>query len=412
MTGPQSTTGLADRGAKVDEARAGRAPLDSIGRAAASADTLLRQPQDELRQTASDRPGVAQPVPLRPVPAQPWGVIFIAMLVLLACMLGAWEWYWRDFGATPGIRNSDGLWAIQRRRIDAGEGDATVIVGASRVYFDLQLDVWESLDGRRPIQLAFEGTSPLRAMEDLADDPNFVGHLLVGVAPEQFFGGNGYRAAAFKYFHTESPSQRAGQWLSMRLIEPFVAFYDPDFALAPVLKRQAWPDRPGRPSRLDVRKLFTTEADRNSHIWEKVENDTGYRELTRRIWAQKFAPREDDPPAEKIRQTTNEQIDRISAVVGRLRARGVKVLFVRPPSTGPYLAFDDRLYPRATTWDLLLARSGAPGIHFQDYPQLQNLDLPEWSHLSRTDARRFTAALHDIIKRDFWQADAPAGEAR
>src|SRR5512135_625640 len=106
------------------------------------------------RKTASDRPGVAQPVPKRPVPEQPWNRIFIGMLVLLALMLGVWEWYWRDFGATPGIRNTHGLWAIQRRRIDAGEGDATVIVGSSRVFFDIQLDIWEQLDGKRPIQLA------------------------------------------------------------------------------------------------------------------------------------------------------------------------------------------------------------------------------------------------------------------
>jgi len=42
-----------------------------------------------------------------------------------------------------------------------------------RLYFDIQLPVWERLDGRRPIQLSFEGTSPLKAVEDLAADPEF-----------------------------------------------------------------------------------------------------------------------------------------------------------------------------------------------------------------------------------------------
>ena len=370
------------------------------------------QPDVDVRQTASDRPGVAQPVPIRPVPEQPWGWILTGTVVLLALMLGAWEWYWRDFGATPGIRNSDGLWAIQRRRIDDGEGDATVFVGASRVYFDMQLDVWERLDGRRPIQLAIEGTSPLKVMEDLAADPKFTGRLLVDVAPEQFFGGSGYRAAAFKYFHTESPSQRLGQWLSMRLIEPFVAFYDPDFSLSAVLKRLPWPDRPGRPTKLDVRKLAVSEADRNTHLWEKVENDPEYHALARKIWAQKFVPSEDDLPPEKIRKTANEQIDKVSAVVARLREHGVEVLFVRPPSTGPFLEFEKRLYPRAATWDVLLAKSGAPGIHFEDYPELQQFDLPEWSHLSHADAKRFTAALHEIIARDFWRHDERTSDAR
>jgi hypothetical protein len=33
-------------------------------------------------------------------------------------LAGAWEWYWRDFGAVPGYRDDDALWARQRRRID------------------------------------------------------------------------------------------------------------------------------------------------------------------------------------------------------------------------------------------------------------------------------------------------------
>src|SRR5580700_1218759 len=90
------------------------------------------------RQTAADRPGVAQPVPVRPVPEQPWGRILLVVVALLAVLVAGWEWYWRSYGAKPGISNTYGLWAIQRQRIDAGEGNATVLVGASRVYYDIQ----------------------------------------------------------------------------------------------------------------------------------------------------------------------------------------------------------------------------------------------------------------------------------
>ena len=307
----------------------------------------------------------------------------------------------------PRIRNSDGLWAMQRRRIDAGEGDATVIVASSRLFFDLQLDVWEQLDGKRPIQLAFEGTTPVPFLEDLAADPKFTGRLLVGVAPELFFSGFAYRGKALKYAHDESPSQRAGQWLSMRFIEPYFAFYDPDFALAPVIKRQPWPDRPGAPSRLDVRKLAVSDADRNTHMWGKVETDADYKALMRTVWEQDFTPSPDDPPAAEMDKGRDQQIERAVKAITTLRARGVKVLLVREPSAGPYLEYDNRLFPRAVSWDVLLARSGAPGIHFEDYPQLQGFELPEWSHLAYADAKRFTAALHDIVVREFWKTDAP-----
>ena len=366
------------------------------------------EPDRYARQTASDRPGVAQPVPLRPVPIQPWGWMLVGATVLFALFLGLWEGYWRWYGVTPSIANTQGLWAIQRRRIDAGEGDATVLLGASRLYFDIQLPVWERLSGRRPIQLSFEGTAPLSALEDLAEDPKFTGRLVIGVAPDVFFSGRAYRAGAARYAHKESPSQRIGQWLSMRLIEPYLAFDDPDYALQTVLARQPWPSR--MPERLAVRKLAQSEADRNTHLWSKVETDP-YRALARSVWLNHLQPSDSDRPEQEARKIEKEQIDRTAKAVAKLQARGVKVLFVRLPSTGPYLEFENRKYPRARTWEALLTSSHAPGIYFEDYPQLQGYELPEWSHIQHADAERFTAALYLIIERDFWRPAAPATHA-
>lgn len=360
------------------------------------------------RQTAADRPGIAQPVPVRPVPEQPWGPILLGAVLTFGLLLGGWEAYWRAYGVAPSIANDSGLWAMQRRRIDAGEGNATVLVGASRLYFDIQLPVWERLEGRRPIQLSFEGTSPLATLEDLAADPNFTGRVLIGVAPDIFFSGFEFRAGAIRYARKESPSQRIGQWLSMRLIEPYFAFDDPDYALQTVLARQAWPARPGRQWHLSVRKLSETEADRNTYLWSKVSTDLEYRALARSIWHRDLQPSPDDPSPQEALKTEKEQVERAAKVVAKLRARGVKVLFVRMPSGGEYLAYENRNFPRARTWDALLAATGTPGIHFEDYPALQGYYLPEWSHMTRAEGERFTAQLYGIIDRDFWGPNAHA----
>ena len=368
------------------------------------------------RQTASDRPGVAQPVPRRPVPAQPWGAILLGAVALFAVLLGCWEAYWRAYGVVSGVRNGFGLWAIQRRRLDAGEGDATVLLGSSRLYFDVQLPVWERLAGKAPIQLSYEGTSPLTAIEDLAADPKFTGRLVVGVAPDEFFTGGGLGDEAAAYARRESPAQRVGQWLSMHWVEPYLAFDDPDFALATVLKRQDWPERLGRHWFTDVRKLSIEELPRNAYLWAKVSEDLRYRELARNIWRQYFVIYPGDPtPAEELK-TAREQIERMVKTMVQLRAHGVEVLFARLPSSGEYLAYEDQHFPRAQTWDALLAATHAPGIHFQDYPQLQGFELPEWSHMPRAEAERFTAAFYGIIEENFWHADgaveaAPPGTA-
>ena len=359
-----------------------------------------------VRLTASDRPGVAQPVPEREVPVQPWRSILIGAVVLAALGLAGWEWHWRDFGSVPGYRNSDGAWAEQRRRIDNGEGDGTVLIGSSRVLFDVQLPVWEKVTGARPIQLALEGTSPIPMLENLAEDPDFTGRLLVGVAPDIFFSGFAYRGDVLPYYRKQGPSQRSGHWLSKRLLEPYFAFYDPDFALATVVRRQDWPMRPGTHKRTRVRKLLVQEVDRNSHMWSKVELDPEYRAHARAIWAEDFGgplPGMETPEAR--RKSIDEQVAKAQAAIAKLNARGVPVIFLRPPSGGEYYAFEEKYLPRVETWDVLLQRTGVPGIHFMDHPKLQGYELPEWPHLSASEADRFTAELVPLVESAFAAAE-------
>ena len=355
-----------------------------------------------VRLTASDRPGIAQPVPERDIPAQPWGRIALLALLGFVLLMAGWEMVWRDYGATPSYRNSNGEWARQRRRIDQGEGGKTVLTGSSRVMFDVQLPAWEKITGERPIQLAIEGTSPVPIVEDLAKDKNFTGRLLIGVAPDIFFTGFNYRGEVLPYYHKESPSQRGGNWLSMNFIEPYFAFDDPDFSLTTVVRRQAWPPRPGLHAPIRVRKLAVSEADRNTHMWRKVETDAEYRAMAQAIWASRFAKL---PPgldtAEGRRKSVDEQIGKAAAAVATLRARGVPVLFVRMPSIGPYYAFEEKNFARGETWDRLLVRTGAPGIHFMDHAQLQGYNLPEWSHLSASEATRFTLQFVPLVQAAF-----------
>jgi hypothetical protein len=357
------------------------------------------------RLTAADRPGVAQPVPVRDIPDRPWPLMLLGALLLAIAFTGAWEWHWREYGVVPGMRDDEALWARQRRRIDSGEGDATVLVGSSRTFFDIALPVWERASGRRPIQLALVGTSPLFALEDLAVDPSFRGRVLVGVAPDLFFSGYEYRSGFLKAFQKESPSQRVGKWLSMKLVEPHLAFYDPDYAVFTILRRQDWPARKDLEGGTAVRKLSISEADRYSYMWSKLETDADYRALARRIWTEDFKPLPTKEAAER-QQTIDKQIKRAAAAFARLRARGVPVVFVRHPSVGDYLAFENRDFPRLKTWDVFLAKSGAPGIYFEDYPELRSgYELPEWSHMTRASAERYTAALYRILERDFAPAD-------
>ena len=75
-------------------------PSSTSSSEAATLETLLLPPGDVVadgaaferpgfvRQTASDRPGVAQPVPVRDIPLQPWGQIMLAALVMTMLLFG------------------------------------------------------------------------------------------------------------------------------------------------------------------------------------------------------------------------------------------------------------------------------------------------------------------------------------
>ena len=82
-----------------------------------------------------------------------------------------------------------------------------------------------------------------------------------------------------------------------------------------------------------------------------------------------------------------------TTAVQKLRARGGKIVFVRLPVSGGLKALENQITPRNQTWDPLLQRTGVPGIHFEDFPELAGFNCPEWSHLSAGDSVEFSKRL-------------------
>lgn len=359
--------------------------------------------------SSSDMSGAkAEAVFKRPVPTLGRSM-WPALLIALALML-AWEAWVRSEGVTPSYRNSDGLWVEQRRQINQGAGDGWVFTGSSRTLSNLQLDVWERRDERRPLQLALEGTAPQSVMEGLADDKDFTGKLIVGVAPGLFFSGYEYRRSAIDAYEKESPTQWFGHQVSL-LVEPYLAFYQSDFALPTILQRQPLSNREGVEFEFDVRKIFNLERDRNTRLWAKLEYDEDYRTLAQNIWAQNWTPFADLPQEvqEKLLESRQKQLDRAIEATKKLQAKGVEVIFVQMPYEGHYTTAEPDIAPRDLTWGLLLEKTGALGLHFQDHEEMQGYWMPEWSHMSGAEADRFTEAFYNLLQRELSAHKATGG---
>ena len=326
----------------------------------------------------------------RPVPERPWAAIAVAVVLATAALTAGWELYWREVGfVTRDYTDTPGLWAIQRRR---ATGDRTVLIGSSRTYFDINLRAWaEVTGGPRPIQLALVGTSPRGILTELANDSTISGLVVVGVTPGIFFRTRrGYLSDFPERAERESPSEWLGQRLFMR-VERLFAFVDWDTQLGAILERQPLPLRPGMILDRAVRKVSHTRADRQTWLDPRILADSAYRQLVRDIWME-GRPRP-VPPADSV----TAMIAELSRDIAKIRARGGDVAFVRFPSSGRFLESERQEFPRQRYWDRLARELDAVAIHWEDHDALRGYVTPEWSHLSREDAERFTRALVPIL---------------
>ncbi len=331
--------------------------------------------------SAADSPSVATHIP-----DVPWLRHFgIAVLIALA-LLAAWEWRLRGLQLAAGdLDDSASAWAEQRRRIDTGTAEV-VIVGDSRILFGTDFDRFEALTGRRPIQLALTGTPALPVLQDLAGDADFHGLVLVGISELVYFRvGPEPKNAVLERYRSESPVLRS-EYVLRRALEQTFAFLDEHYRLGTLAHRMDRGWREGAPDPYDeVWKVASSGADRETWLWPRIVNDTRLRAHARHAWIQgKVAVVGDDV----IRATLAATAD----AVARIRAHGGEVVFLRPPSAYQFRFGEEHYLPRDRGWDALLAAARVQGIHFEDDPAMQGLDLPEYSHLTHACARVYTDA--------------------
>jgi hypothetical protein len=358
--------------------------------------SIIEAPHSEVNVLELPR-ALSSPPPAgfeRRVPDLPWLRIFLLVVATTLVLMIAWEIEMRHLGLRAGdLDDGRGYWAVERRKVDSGPRDSVVIIGDSRILLDTDLATWERLTGRRPIQLALMGTNAQPILHNLAADEHFAGLLVIGTAEFSYFSDDaGSLPVVLKYMKTESPSQRGGIQIQKTLSRYF-AFLDSNYTLFKLLERHKWPERKNvEGPYIDVWKISESFDDRQSYLWDRIERDDYLRAQAQTIWMDFFAgPPVKAATVERVSVSTKADIDRI-------RARGGEVVWVRPPSSGPILEIERARYPRPKVWDKLVHDTASFGLYFEDYPAMQHLPCPDWSHLSRSSAMAFTAAYVGVLR--------------
>jgi hypothetical protein len=123
------------------------------------------------------------------------------------------------------------------------------------------------------------------------------------------------------------------------------------------------------------------------------------------IWIPLFTP--PPPPTyipqeefgKKMGQAIEQRFHDVAEAVRKLRARGGKIVFIRFPISGALKDLEDRATPRAGIWDRVIKDTAAPGIYYEDFPELRDFNCPEWSHLSAGDSVEFSKRLVPHLRK-------------
>ncbi len=316
-------------------------------------------------------------------------VIAVTLLLAAAAVTG-WECYWRAQGHEPALHDDRDLWSQHREQaISVDQSRNFTVIGASRIQLAFSSRSFEEAQpGWHATLLAINGHYPAAVLADLAADERFSGVLLVATdARGLSHWHRGMSQPWVRHYHRDYGPQRRLERRLLSALQQRLVIVGSEFNLIRRLDGAIQ----GRPP---VRHYTRLLPDRSIAADYRQADVIGLRSHFITDLAAAYADRP-APPAERWLADLAD----IKQDVAAVQARGGRVIFLRMPTADAHWQLDQENYPRSSYWDRLAAASGAATIHFADYPELADLDLPDTSHIDGSDRDRFTRALVDILAR-------------
>lgn len=338
------------------------------------------------------------------MPSQPLAKSALLMIGIVIITLFSWEYFLKSHNYKLGFNDDEALWAKNRAEVYAPIYKSTVFIGSSRIEFDLDIPTWEQTTGERAVQLGLHGSNPRLALTNLANDEKFKGKLVVDVTEGLFFGTwpDGGLTKRLKYLKDATPAQKASAKIDFGLESQFVFLDNEMFSLNAFLIDTRIPDRKGVDGEGIFPKKFSYVNYRRQEIMtDEFPNDTAMQRQVTNLWTRWGALSDNKGVGG---DTLQKIFTEVKTDVDKIIKRGGKVIFTRTPSSGGYLAHDEKQYPRAEYWDKLLSITNCKGIHFKEYPGMKDFVCPEWSHLKKSDAVLYTKDLIKILEKENWFA--------
>ena len=315
------------------------------------------------------------------------------MVLLLVPML-ALEAHWRRMGFEPSIKDTTNVWALLRHGV---QPDSMVFVGTSRIMTNLGPNAFaEEFGGRPPVQLGIPGGSPLIILENLAQDPEFRGTVVLDVLYRWIFsktntesGQTGWSAEKTARSHVEayealrtSPYTQWETWLRMQ-VQSRLVFTHSQLSPGAVVRSVLRGEKPAA--------RFVVRRDRHMRIRFEAETDQAADD-------QGASATNASGPAMSEGER-DVVLDRMARAVQQIKSRGGRVILIRLPVSGRERTDAMALFPRKMFWDVMVQRLDVPWLYTDDHPELAGFDLPDGEHLDGKDVPEFTHIFTRILKQ-------------
>lgn len=296
------------------------------------------------------------------------GVRFwLVSLALLCLLVAATETYFRQkVSYVRGeLLDGEALWSLNRDTV-RGDRNVLVILGDSMLQTGLSQDLLEkAFPGQRIVNLCVAGNYSWSFLEDLADDKDFIGKVIVNIHPLMLHLASEkpphsplynwlWPTKYIDYYRRAwNPARKISTRLRL-LYERSLMIFLGEIDIISLLKAMTLPDsqvfsvaRPGYVT-YDNRMRFPIL---NSDFDEEAAS-----EQVRKFVDKAYTGFKPIPPAEWVE---NARIN-IAPMIDKLNARGAKVLLVSTPAAPQA----ERHFPRAEYWDQLAGVLQAPMLDF------------------------------------------------
>lgn len=326
-----------------------------------------------------------------------WMTSLVAAMACALIVLIGYEWTLRTTGAQPNFRDNQARWSLVRDAVAKDRTqDSIALLGTSRIRAAISL---AELESRYPNQtiypLGYIGRGPCAVLQDLADNTEFQGTILVSMHANWV----DCRSDPFQMHSVVARYHQEWNWA--RKIDGQIAnavtdklvLTDPRHSIRKMILNTMEFGNPLTPNEYEItrenRQLEFNFSQISDADLERMRSHSRYA----------FLGRIGDGDGKRA-DNWSSGLGLLNEAIETIVARGGQVVIVRLPTSGPLRLEEEQHFPRQVFWDDLAATLPASTIlHFEDDAVLSSFKTPDGNHVDYRDAPRFTGVLFDELER-------------